>query len=670
MPQPNESLPAPLQVSCTDAPLDELLGKEWLIANGIGAYASSTVVGCNTRRYHGLLIAATKPPVGRIMALSTVVESLAAGERTYGLGTNEFAGAFSPAGWTLLNTFVDDVAPRFVYHAGDLQLTKEILLAEADNAVAVQYTLTGGSAKLQLRPLAAMRDYHHVRSPDSPQQMTHDFVDDGVVIHDRPNLSHGLFVTSPDAIFRSDPQWWRRFRYRADVARGHDEPEDLYAPGVFTCELTDGQSCLLLGGLDEPGRIIFDAALRRRQERLTRLAESVDSNDLATRRLAVATDAFVVRRPIAGTPTSTTILGGYPWFADWGRDAFIALPGLLLCTRRYDAARQVFRTFTASLADGLVPNCFGEEGVGAGYNSIDASLWFVVAAERYVQATGDEVLWRDELMPTTLAILRTYADGTRYGIHADTDGLLAGGTPQTQLTWMDAISTDGAVTARYGKAVEVNALWHAAHAIVAQRCRGVDEDIARQYADLADRIAESFVEQFWNPTGGCLYDCISGDSLDDAVRPNQIFAVSLPYSPLSINQQQAVVDVVERQLLTARGLRTLASNHPAYRGRYEGDRNRRDGAYHQGTVWPWLMGAFVEAYLRVHADSPAAIGRASQWLSGFDNHLAEAGLGSISEIFDGDRPQLPKGCFAQAWSVGEILRARLLVAQYASQEAS
>ena len=662
MTKTDQPFPAPLHVSCTDAPLEELLGKEWLIANGIGAYASSTVVGCNTRRYHGLLVAATKPPVGRIMALSSVVETLVVDGHTIGVGTNEFYGAFSPAGWTLLEEFVDDVAPRFVYRIGDLQLTKEVLLAEADNAVAVRYSLTGGCAELRLRPLAALRDYHHVRPSASPGEMRHDAVDGGVAIQDRDTLGHALFVTSPDAAFQSDPQWWRRFRYRADVARGHDEPEDLYAPGVFARTLEDGDSCLLLGGLDEPGHILFDTALRRRGDRLGQLAASVDTDDEITRRLAVATDDFVVQRPVAGSTTSTTILAGYPWFADWGRDAFIALPGLLLATKRFDAARGVFRTFAASMADGLIPNCFGEEGVSAGYNSIDASLWYIIAAERYLAATGDEAFWQSDLLPTTLAILRAYADGTRYDIRADGDGLLTGGSPRTQLTWMDAATTRGAVTPRHGKPVEVNALWYAAHAVMAERCRGLDESTASLYADLADTIAAAFVEQFWNPLAGCLYDCLWGDRADPAVRPNQIFAVSLPYSPLPHDQQQAVVDVVQRQLLTPYGLRTLASNQRGYRGRYEGPTDHRDAAYHQGTVWPWLLGPFIEAYLKVNGDGPAALGRAWQWLGPLAGHLSEAGIGSISELFDADRPQRPAGCIAQAWSVGEILRARLMVA--------
>ena len=657
----DESLPAPLSVSCTDAPLDELLGKEWLIANGVGAYASSTVVGCNTRRYHGLLVAASKPPVGRIMALSAVVETLTVDGHTVGLGTNEFFGAFSPAGWTLLETFIDDVAPRFVYRVGEMQLIKEVLLAEAENAVAVRYTLTGGRAELRLRPLAAMRDYHHVRSSGSADHLFHTLVEGGIAVQDRDTLGHALFVTSPDAPFQSDPQWWRRFRYRADIARGHDEPEDLYAPGVFSCELADGVSCLLVGSLDEPGHVQFDTALRRRRDRLNSLAASVESNDLTTRRLAIATDAFIVRRAIEGSPASTTILAGYPWFADWGRDAFVALPGLLLATKRFESARGVFRTFAASMADGLIPNCFGEEGVGAGYNSIDASLWYIIAAERYLAATDDMAFWQSDLLSTTLTILRAYADGTRYDIRADRDGLLTGGTEKTQLTWMDAATADGAITPRHGKAVEVNALWYAAHAIVAERCRGLDESTAAQYTDLTNNIGAAFVEQFWNPLAGCLYDHLAGGRASSAVRPNQILAVSLPYSPLPHEQQQAVVGIVERQLLTPYGLRTLASNQRGYRGRYEGDTNQRDAAYHQGTVWPWLLGPFIEAYLKVHGANPAAMGRAWQWLGAFDAHLLEAGLGSISEIFDGDRPQEPKGCFAQAWSVGEILRVRLMI---------
>ncbi|HDZ20025.1 hypothetical protein LCGC14_0335450 [marine sediment metagenome] len=660
---PNDKLPPPLTIDCRDGDLDELLNKEWLIANGIGAYASASITGCNTRRYHGLLVAAAQPPVGRIMALATVMEHLDASGQTHELATNEFDRAMSPQGWRHLETFVNDVAPRFVFRIGDLELTKKIILAESANAVVIRYTLRGGSATLHVRPFAALRDYHHVRSAEMPHRMTFDRIDDGVVVHDRTNLAHSLYLTSTGAAFQASPQWWYAFCYRADIARGQGEPEDTYSPGMFICELADGQSCEVQGGLDEAGRILFASTHDRRRQRLAAAAAAVgDKADDTARRLAVAGDAFIVRRQFVNAPSSATILAGFHWFADWGRDAFIALPGLCLATGRFDVARQVFKTFAAWISDGLAPNCFDDDGTSAHYNSIDASLWFIIAAERYLQATGDTEFWSQQLLPAAAAILQAYHDGTRFDIHADGDCLLMGGSPQTQLTWMDAAVDDDVFTPRYGKAVEINALWYAAQRIMEHRCRGIDDGLADQHGHLAELIAPAFAKTFWNQRERCLYDCLCLDGIDDAIRPNQIFAVSLPYSPLSTDQQRDVVRVVQTQLLTPVGLRTLASSHPAYRGSYSGDRLARDRAYHQGTVWPWLIGPFIEAYLKVHEHSPAAADQAESWLSEFDAHLGEAGLGTISEVFDGDEPRQPGGCIAQAWSVAEVLRAKLLVA--------
>jgi predicted glycogen debranching enzyme len=654
----------PLMVNCGEKTLDELLDVEWLHTNSIGAYASASVAGCNTRRYHGLLVAATLPPVGRIVALSNVMETLTVGGQTFDLATNEFEGSFSPEGWRHLERFVDEAVPRFVYTAGGLELTKEILLAETANTVAVRYTLRGGAAALVLRPFVAMRNSHHVRHADEPNRITFDIAAGGVIVHDRQNISHDLHLTSTDATFTADPQWWYAFTYRADAARGQGEPEDAYSPGTFRCELTDGASCQFVASLEGTGRVAFDAEHTRRRRRAVELTQSVgDSADAATQRLAVATDAFIARRQFAGRPSSPTILAGFPWFVDWGRDAFVAVPGLLLTTKQFALARGVFKTFASSISDGLIPNRFDDDTDGAHYNSVDASLWFIIAAERYVAASGDDLFWRHTLMPAAEAILKAYHDGTQFDIHADADGLLMAGTSQTQLTWMDAAVDGDVVTARSGRAVEVNALWYAANRIMAQRCRGVDAELADHHAHLAELMAPAFVRVFWNRRRRCLFDCITHDTVDDAVRPNQIFAVSLPYSPLSPAQQRNVVAAVQQSLLTPYGLRTLGPDEPGYCGRFEGDRATRDRAYHQGTVWPWLIGAFVEAYLKVHGDELAAVEHAERWLAHFDSHLTQAGLGSISEVFDGDAPQRPGACIAQAWSVAEVLRAKLLVAE-------
>jgi len=655
----------PAVVPCRQGELDYLLSKEWLLSNDIGAYASSTVVGCNVRRYHGLLVAAAAPPAQRIVTLSTVMEQLTLGRKTYYLGTNEFAEAFSPRGVVHLLEFRNDIAATFVFRIGETQLIKEIILAEADNAVAVRYTLIGASAKLRLCPFIALRDYHHLRKVHRADEMTFQATDSGVAVQDRTKAGHTVHLTGSEGTFHPAPQWWYRFYYRNEVARGQDGFEDLYTPGYFDYQLGDSQSCQFTASLDEPLSVAFEATVRQRGARLISLAQAAGPEaDETTRRLAAASETFTARRSFPNASASATILAGFHWFADWGRDAFVALPGLLLATRQFDRAREVFRTFAGHLANGLIPNNFDEQSSTAHYNSIDASLWFIIAAERYLAATDETTFWRRTLMPAANAILTAYREGTRFDIHADADGLLSGGAADTQLTWMDAAWDQEPITPRHGKAVEVNALWHSAHRIMARRCEGIDDDLARHYAELAELIEPAFVRTFWNPSAGCLYDCVAETTPDASIRPNQIFAVSLPYSPLPPVQQAAVVRVVEDKLLTPFGLRTLSPDDSRYRGRYGGSWESRDRAYHQGTAWAWLMGPFIEAYLKVEGPKPSALAQASKWLEAFEAHLEEAGMGYISEIFDGDPPHTPRGCIGQAWSVAEILRAKKLIAEY------
>jgi len=666
----NDVLPPPLKVPGGEENLKALLASEWLLTNGIGTYASSSAAGCNTRRYHGLLVAATQPPVGRVMTLSTVMETLTIDGETYELATNEFEGAFAPCGAALLREFRNDVAATFVYRVGDAEFTKEVLLAENANAVAVRYTLRGASGTLRVRPFAALRDFHHLRLVSQPSRMTFETLDGGIGVADRSRPLPMLCLLAGRAEWRAEPQWWYGFRYRADMARGQDGYEDLYTPGSFTWEIGDGEPRQLNAALEAPTPVDFDDALARRGNRLATLAATAPADDEVTGRLAVASDAFVVRRHFPDGAASTSILAGYHWFADWGRDTFIALPGLLLTMRRFEQARSVFRTFARHVSEGMVPNRFDDYSSAAHYNSMDASLWFILAAERYMAAARkagpDEArtaqkFWRSVLEPAAESILRAYQEGTRFGIHADADGLVCGGDYNTQLTWMDAKLGKEVMTPRHGKPVEVNALWYCAHRILAERCDEADK--ARHYADAAGRIGPAFVEAFWDEGFGWLADCVTDGRRDMSLRPNQLFAASLPYSPLSDGQRQAVLAVVREKLLTPRGLRTLSPEDPRYRRRYGISWESRDRAYHQGTVWAWLAGAYVEASLRAGGGSKLAVAQAKEYLDGFGEHLTEAGNGTVSEIFDGDAPHAPHGCIAQAWSVAELLRARELVAE-------
>ena len=684
-----DTLPAPLEFAL-GANTDELLSREYLVTNRLGSYASSTILAANTRRYHGLLVAATQPPVGRLVTLSCLLDQLVVSARgkadtAFDLSTFEFVGNLIPDARPHLVSFRDDLAATFLYRCAGLQLVKEIILAESANAVAVRYRLLDATAappcRIRLRPFIALRDYHQLRRAHDGRAFTFSRLT-GAEARIRVDLVHGeqptLFLDAASAgrpggrgaQFAPDPQWWYRFRYRADIARGQDGLEDLYAPGLFEAALEAGRCVQLTCSLDELVPVDFDQALAQKRARLTRVVEGLGEADEFSRRLAAAGDAFVVLRrratgeamisggAYAARGGAPTILAGYHWFADWGRDAMISLPGLLLETRRYEEALGVLRLFASALDQGLVTNCFDERGGPPRFNSIDASLWFVLAADRYAQAIsagGPDAPWPDGLAPAVDKILQAYHDGTRFDIHADADGLLTGGDANTQLTWMDVKFNDQAVTPRWGKCVEINALWHAALRAAARRA--TDPRRKDQYSAQARQVADAYAPTFWNEHARCLYDCVTPESKDDSIRPNQVIAISLPHCPLSRERRRAVLEVARRDLLTPLGLRTLSPRCPGYRGQYGSSWESRDRAYHQGTVWPWLIGPFVEAHLRTHDFSPEARRQGRQWLEAFEQHLAQAGVGSISEICEGDAPHRPVGCIAQAWSVAEVLRA-------------
>ena len=656
------SLAQPIAIPCDPDRLDALLATEWLVANKLGSYASGTVVGCNTRRYHNLLVAATNPPVGRVACLSSLMEQLIVDGETYDLAANEFDGVFYPTGFAHLKEFRNELTPTFVYRCGKFELTKQIILAETENAVAVRYTLKGGAGELVVSPFVSLRDFHHLRRKDDSNKLAYELSDSGLTVQDHAVGGDKLHLQASAGKFYPDPNWWYKFHYRIDQARGQDCFEDLYTPGQWRIELSDSGSADISGSFGTNFKVDFDAEVAKRQQRMSEIVASVGPKaDETTRRLAESSDAFVVRRSFPKSSASTTILAGFHWFADWGRDTFIALPGLLLSTKRFAQARETFLTFSRYISNGMVPNRFDDYATSAHYNSIDASLWFIIAADRYVEATDDMDFWRDTLMPAVTTILTGYRDGTDFGIAANADGLLTGGSEKTQLTWMDAALGDEIVTPRHGLAVEINALWYAAHRIVAHRCKSINHHSAEDYAAQAELIGAEFNNAFWNAKAGCLYDCITEQVPDDTIRPNQIFAVSLPHSPLPPEKQAAVVSLVQEKLLTPMGLRTLSPDDPRYRPHYDGSWADRDRAYHQGTAWAWLMGPFIEAYLKVNKRSSESLAQASSWLEGFDEHIRRAGVGYISEIFDGDPPHTPRGCIAQAWSVAEILRAKLLV---------
>ena len=631
------------------------VGREWLVTNGLGGYASGTVAGAATRRYHGLLVAALEPPLGRTVLVAGLELHAEYQGRSHPLSTHEYAGgSVHPDGYRHTEAFVlDGGVPRWTFAIGDARLTQSIWMGQGTNTTYVRICLetASGPVRLRLSPLCTYRDYHahsrggwHLATTPVPQ---------GLRIDAFPGARPYRLLCA-EATCESRGDWFWNFHHRLEAERGLDSTEDLFRPGEFVLDLAVGGSATLICTA-EPGAVEAPpAALVADQQRRAELLQPVIGEPVWVRQLALAADQFIVGRG-AGDGKGATIIAGYPWFGDWGRDTMIALPGLTLPTGRPAVAARILRTFAEHLSDGMLPNRFPDGGAAPEYNTVDATLWYFHALELYLQATGDEALVR-ELWPRLMEIVDWHLRGTRHGIGVDpADGLLRAGEPGVQLTWMDAKVGDWVVTPRIGKPVEINALWH--HALVVMSALGErlgEAALARRYEGLAARVRESFRQRFWSADGGYLYDVVDGpDGNDASLRPNQIFAVSLPSDLLDAWQAAPVVAVCQRELLTPMGLRSLAATDRRYIGGYGGGPVERDGAYHQGTVWSWLLGPFALAHYRVHGNRREA----QAMLAGIGSHLAEACVGSISEIFDGDAPHRPRGCCAQAWSVAEVLRA-------------
>jgi len=650
--------------TCGD--LDAALRREWLETNGLGGFASSTIIGLNTRRYHGLLVAATKPPVGRVVMLSKLEETLFIESQPFDLSANRYPGVVHPQGFRYLKQFRLDPFPVFTYEIEGIEIEKTVFMIHGENSTVVHYELKKNNhperiknLRIDLRPLIAFRDYHST---------THE---NGAIdreIEQRPGLAtftpyQGLpsLQLAHNAIeLRKTGDWYRNFEYDAERERGLDFSEDLFNPCVLRFDLRLRRQASVIAST-EPHEVVQVAEYRqaeitrRRNVTVSSPVASQMEHDAFAQDLVNAADQFIVSRG-----DQKTVIAGYHWFSDWGRDTMIALPGLTLPTGRHDVARSILRTFAQHVDQGMLPNRFPDAGETPEYNTVDATLWFFEAARAYLAYTGDLQFIHDELYPVFADIISWHVRGTRYGIKVDSSGLLSSGESGVQLTWMDAKVGDWVVTPRRGKPVEIQALWYNALCIMENLARKfADEPSQKRYRNMATVASWSFNRLFWNENAGCLYDVTNGAPPDPSIRPNQIFAVSLTHSMLSPERAKSVVEKVQEHLLTPYGLRSLASTDPQYRGRYTGSPVERDGAYHQGTVWPWLLGPFVTAYVKVNGGSGTARRQASEWLEPLRGHLTDGGLGHISEIFDGDAPQRPRGCIAQAWSVAEILRAYL-----------
>ncbi len=656
-----------LSLDISESELDYMLEKEWLLTNSRGSYSSGTVLGCNTRRYHGLLVAALHPPVERYVTLSNMLETIEYQEETVEISSFEFSDRLHPLGYKRLKKFRRGCGVHFGYKWKNINIEKSIYLDHDRDELLIRYRFEGVKGPLHFKviPMIALRDFHSMQSSSATFQTDRE----GSIISVRVLDPNGpaVHLCAPQFQFDSGADWWYAMHYRGETLRGQHDYEDVWAMGVFHTTIEkDGELALVVHAtraMESPKDLDFDINqwVTKQNMRLDGLFKIAQVSDETSRDLVRAADQFVVRRQIQSGKASTSILAGYHWFADWGRDTFIALPGLLLDTGRHTEALEVLLTFGSVLDQGQIPNRFDDYGGAPHYNSIDASLWFINAAWSYLNHTGDQEQYHQHLRPMIETIVKHYRDGTRDGIRADEDGLITGGSHETQLTWMDAKCNGVAFTPRYGKAVEINALWYSALRILAESSASEKEQ--KHWLDLANQVKSSFIQVFWNVEGQYLNDCVYPDGgIDCGIRPNQIFAVSLPFSCLKQTQQKGVLQCVEQHLLTPYGLRSLSPQDNRYRGWYGGDQFQRDSAYHQGTVWAFLIGPFIEAYLKVHKHSKRSLANASGFIQPLIEHVMREGcLGSISEIFDGDFPHCPKGCVAQAWSVAGLLRAYRMI---------
>ncbi|MEK7400267.1 MAG: amylo-alpha-1,6-glucosidase [Candidatus Poribacteria bacterium] len=633
--------------------------KEWLETNGLGGYASSTIINVNTRGYHGLLVSALKPPLQRVLTLSKVEDTIIFNGKRYELSCNQYQNAIYPEGHKYLSSFRIDQYPTFRYKVENLFIEKSIFMAYGKNTVFIVYRLIDAPSPvvIELRPLIACRDFHARMHEWLNPNINAQYGIDSISV-DMINIKLSLLLNGGK--FDYQPYWYRNFEYAIEAQRCQEAYEDLYSPGYFTRELNLGDEFALIASTDD--QYAFDLESIRSQEisrRVTltenKLLESLPSNFRnCVSCLLVSADQFIVNQD-----DHPSIIAGYHWFGDWGRDTMISLPGLTLVTGRHDIAKSILENYAKYCDQGMIPNCFAESDGQPLYNSVDASLWFIYAIKKYLDYTDDLTFIELGLFDTIKNIIRYYREGTRYNIHADKDGLIYAGDKGTQLTWMDAKVGEIVATPRYGKAVEVNALWYNALMTVSDIYKRLgDDSFAERYLDLSNEVKESFNKLFWNEKAKCLYDCVYDDHFDDSIRPNQIFAISLPYQLIDGKKAESVLNVVHRELLTPFGLRSLSPKDKKYKSQYVGDQYSRDMAYHQGTVWAWLLGHFITAYVKVNGDNEETTVFIKTVFDIFiHEHLDDAGVGTVSEIFDGDSPHHPRGCISQAWSVAERLRS-------------
>ena len=643
--------------------LDSAESREWLVTNGIGGYASGTVAGSQTRRYHGLLVAALQPPVGRAQLVSAVDEIAHYAGMDYSLATHRWAsGAVDPQGFLLVEDFhLEGTTPVWSYALADALIEKRIWMRQGENTTYLQYTLVRGSSALDLdlKALVNYRDFHSLTHAGG-WRMNIEPLEHGIKVQAFDGATP-FYLNSVSGTCEPRHEWYLDCYFGEETARGLEDHEDRLFAALFHAKLQVGGSVTLVATTEANALLDGETAAAERANREMKLFASWQEKreSLAAEapswiwQLILAADQFIVKRSLPEEPDGRSIIAGYHWFGDWGRDTMIALPGLTLAGGRAEVAKQVLLTFSRYVDGGMLPNNFPDAGGKPEYNTVDAALWYFESIRQYFASTQDTATL-EKLYPVLAGMIDAHVKGTGYNIHVDpADGLLFAGGPGVQLTWMDAKIGDWVVTPRTGKPVEINALWINSLETMAQFARRLGKP-REGYEILAAKATKSF-QRFWNTERGCCYDVIGvpGAGNDSSLRPNQIFAVSLPGNLLTLEQQKSVVDACARHLLTSHGLRSLAPGEPGYTGHYGGGPRDRDGAYHQGTVWGWLLGPFALAHYRVYEDREAAL----RFLEPLGRQIYASGLGTLNEIFDGDAPFTPRGCIAQAWTIAEVLRA-------------
>ena len=631
---------------------EEAVQYEWLETNGLGGWSGSSLTGAHTRRYHGLLVAATVPPVNRMVLLSKLDETIVTDNKRIELSANLYEdGTVHPNGHLYISSFKKELFPQWCYEAEGFTLRKTVAMVHGENTTLIIYQVKKANQPftLELLPLMAARGYHQLEHASPRMHWDVDF-NDGI-FHNKPDGEQDVFINIPGSSYTHTPRWFNYFKYSAEQYRGLDFTEDLFNHGTFAVTLHEGDTLGIIISTENPADKNALDLFEKEKERKIALLNDKEGDD-TFEQLVLAADQFIVQRG----EDLKTVIAGYHWFTDWGRDTMISLPGLCLSTGRYDDAKKILSAFAKSVSMGMLPNRFRDNNEAPEYNNADGTLWYFIAVYKYLEVTNDRSFVLNEILPVLKNIIEWHYKGTRYNIHATPDGLLYAGEQGQQLTWMDARIGDWVVTPRMGRPIEIQALWYNALYIFSELLSLNKEENANEYLSRASGTKETVNKLFWHNEGGYLFDNINENNQPDAtLRPNQLFAISLPWSLIDDKEKaQSILNVIESQLYTPIGLRSLPQDHPNYIPHYGGNQWHRDAAYHQGTVWSWLLGAYIDAIIRF--DSINGKQKAREVIHLFRYHMNEGCIGSVSEIFDGDAPQHPGGCVAQAWSVAEILR--------------